>query len=106
MIINRETMKGATLLVLCYFFMAGAAHATGTGLPWDDRITAIVASVQGDVARGIGTIAIVVTGLAMAFGDMGNGMKKLLAIVFGLSVAFTASSFFLGFFNFTGGATF
>ncbi len=106
MIINRESMKGATLLVLCYFFMAGAAHATGTGLPWDDRITAIVTSVQGDVARGIGTIAIVVTGLAMAFGDMGNGMKKLLAIVFGLSVAFTASSFFLGFFNFTGGATF
>jgi len=106
MIINRETMKGATLLVLCYFFMAGTAHATGTGLPWDDRITAIVTSVQGDVARGIGTIAIVVTGLAMAFGDMGNGMKKLLAIVFGLSVAFTASSFFLGFFNFTGGATF
>ena len=92
--------------MLCYFFMAGAAHATGTGLPWDDRITAIVTSVQGDVARGIGTIAIVVTGLAMAFGDMGNGMKKLLAIVFGLSVAFTASSFFLGFFNFTGGATF
>ena len=106
MIINKQTVKGTVLLIACYLFMAGTAHATGTGLPWDDRITQIVTSVQGDVARGIGTIAIVVTGLGMAFGDMGSGMKKLLAIVFGLSVAFTASSFFLGFFNFTGGATF
>ncbi len=106
MIVNQPIVKIIGYLVFGYLFMVGAAHATETGLPWDDRITAIVASVQGDVARGIGTIAIVVTGLSMAFGDMGGGTKKMMAIVFGLSIAFTATSFFLGFFNFTGGATF
>ena len=44
------------------------------------------------------------TGLALAFGDTSGGFRKLIQIVFGLSIAFAASSFFLAFFSFTGGA--
>ena len=39
-----------------------------------------------------------------AFGDTSGGFRKLIQIVFGLSVAFAASSFFLSFFSFGGGA--
>ncbi|MFH0089800.1 conjugal transfer protein TrbC, partial [Pseudomonas aeruginosa] len=33
-----------------------------------------------------------------------GGFRKLIQIVFGLSIAFAASSFFLSFFSFSGGA--
>ena len=59
-------------------------------------------------ARLIGLITlatlIISTGLALAFGDMSGGFRKLIQIVFGLSIAFAASSFFLSFFSFSGGA--
>ena len=44
------------------------------------------------------------TGLALAFGDTSGGFRRLIQIVFGLSIAFAASSFFLSFFSFGGGA--
>ena len=47
---------------------------------------------------------LIATGLALAFGDTSGGFRKLIQIVFGLSIAFAASSFFLSFFSFGGGA--
>ena len=47
---------------------------------------------------------IIVTGLTLAFGDTSGGFRRLIQIVFGLSIAFAASSFFLSFFSFGGGA--
>lgn len=88
------------------FVLAAPAHAAGSGMPWEGPLNQILQSITGDVAKAIGVIAITITGLAMAFGDTGGGMKKLLQIVFGLSIAFTATSFFLSFFSFGGGATF
>jgi type IV secretion system protein VirB2 len=49
-------------------------------------------------------IIIIGSGLALAFGETSGGMRRLIQIVFGLSIAFAASSFFLTFFNFAGGA--
>ena len=84
--------------------MAGKAHASGTGMPWETPLQSIVDSVQGPVAKVIGVIIIVITGLTLAFGDTSGGFRRLIQIVFGLSVAFAASSFFLSFFSFGGGA--
>ena len=47
---------------------------------------------------------IIVTGLTLAFGETSGGFRRLIQIVFGLSIAFAASSFFLSFFSFGGGA--
>jgi type IV secretory pathway VirB2 component (pilin) len=80
------------------------AWAGGTGMPWETPLQSIVDSVQGPVAKVIGVIIIVITGLTLAFGDTSGGFRKLIQIVFGLSVAFAASSFFLSFFSFGGGA--
>ncbi len=61
-------------------------------------------SGQGPVAKIIAVLIIIVTGLTLAFGATSGGFRRLIQIVFGLSIAFAASSFFLGFFNFGGGA--
>ena len=56
------------------------------------------------VAKIIAVIIIITTGLTLAFGDSSGGFRKLIQIIFGLSIAFAASSFFLSFFSFGGGA--
>ena len=64
----------------------------------------VLDSVQGPVAKIIAVIIIIVTGLTLAFGETSGGFRRLIQIVFGLSIAFAASSFFLSFFSFGGGA--
>ncbi len=83
--------------------LSQTAHAAGGGMPWEGPLTQILDSLSGPVARIIGVIAIIMTGLGIAFGEGGGGLRKLLFIVFGLSIAFSASTFFLAFFGFGGG---
>lgn len=80
------------------------AQAAGSNMPWEAPLQAILDSIQGPVARIVAVIIIIVTGLTLAFGDTSGGFRKLVQIVFGLSIAFAASSFFLNFFSFAGGA--
>ena len=93
---------GATLALL--LAVAPSANAAGSSMPWEAPLQSILDSVQGPVAKIIAVIIIIATGLALAFGDTSGGFRKLLQIVFGLSIAFAASSFFLTFFSFSGGA--
>ena len=80
------------------------AMAAGSNMPWEAPLQSVLESIQGPVARIIAVIVIISTGLALAFGDTSGGFRKLIQIVFGLSIAFAASSFFLAFFSFAGGA--
>lgn len=80
------------------------AHASGSSMPWETPLQSILESIQGPVAKIIAVIIIISTGLALAFGDTSGGFRRLIQIVFGLSIAFAASSFFLSFFSFSGGA--
>ncbi len=81
-----------------------SAYAAGSNMPWEQPLQQILDSVQG-------------AGLedhrgdhhhhhrpVVAFGDTSGGFRRLIQIVFGLSIAFAASSFFLSFFSFGGGA--
>ena len=88
-------------LLLC---VATTAQAAGSSMPWEGPLQSILDSIQGPVARIVAVIAIIATGLALAFGDTSGGFRRLVQIVFGLSIAFAASSFFLSFFSFSGGA--
>ena len=93
------------LLAALLLFLAGAAQAAGSSMPWEGPLQSILESIQGPVARIVAVIIIIIsTGLALAFGDTSGGFRKLIQIVFGLSIAFAASSFFLSFFSFSGGA--
>lgn len=84
--------------------LAGPAHAAGSGMPWEGPLDQILTSIEGPVARIVAVIIITLTGLTLAFGETSGGMRKLIQIVFGLSIAFAATSFFLTFFSFGGGA--
>jgi len=84
--------------------VAGKAQAAGTGMPWEAPLQQVLDSVQGPVAKIIAVMIIIVTGLTLAFGETAGGFRRLIQIIFGLSIAFAASSFFLSFFSFGGGA--
>ncbi|WP_404400577.1 TrbC/VirB2 family protein [Pelagibacterium halotolerans] len=92
----------ATISISLMF--APAAHASGSSMPWEAPLQSILESIEGPVAKIVAVIIIITTGLTLAFGDTGGGFRRLIQIVFGISIAFAASSFFLSFFSFGGGA--
>jgi len=101
---KKELTKNTFTLMVALLLMASPAFGAGSGMPWEGPLDQILASLSGPVARAIGVIAIVVTGLSLAFGEGGGGMRRMLWVVFGLTIAFAATSFFLTFFGFAAGA--
>ena len=99
----RDTVTAATAFAVVAL-MTAPAYAAGSNMPWEQPLQQILESVQGPVAKIIAVIIIIVTGLTLAFGETRGGFRRLIQIVFGLSIAFAASSFFLSFFSFGGGA--
>jgi type IV secretion system protein VirB2 len=83
---------------------AAPALAAGSNMPWEQPLQQILQSIEGPVSKIVAVIIIIVTGLTLAFGDTSGGFRRLIQVVFGLSIAFAASSFFLSFFSFAGGA--
>ena len=100
----RRQIAGATSTLVVTMMMVPAAHAAGSSMPWEAPLQSILESIEAAVAKIIAVIIIIITGLTLAFGDTSGGFRRLIQIVFGLSIAFAASSFFLSFFSFGGGA--
>jgi len=75
-------------------------------MPWETPLQTVADSISGPVAKAIGIIAIVITGIGFAFAEGGSAMRKGVGIVFGLAIAFTATTFITSFFSMTAGATF
>lgn len=100
----RRTVSATTAVMISSVMLAPAAHAAGSSMPWEQPLQQILQSIEGPVAKILAVIIIIVTGLTLAFGDTSGGFRRLIQIVFGLSIAFAASSFFLSFFSFGGGA--
>ncbi len=94
----------AGVLLLGAMAFSAPALAAGSNMPWEQPLNQILQSIEGPVAKIIAVIIIITTGLTLAFGDTSGGFRRLVQIVFGLSIAFAASSFFLSFFSFGGGA--
>jgi type IV secretory pathway VirB2 component (pilin) len=91
-------------LAVAAALLAAQAQAAGSGMPWEQPLQQVLESVQGPVAKIVAVIIIITTGLTLAFGETAGGFRRLIQIIFGLSIAFAASSFFLSFFSFGGGA--
>ena len=101
---RRDHRLSAVLRVGLFLAMTGSASASGSGMPWEQPLQQVLESVQGPVAKIVAVMVIITTGLTLAFGETAGGFRRLIQIVFGLSIAFAASSFFLSFFSFGGGA--
>lgn len=97
-------LAAASVLLGLVLGISGVAQAAGSGMPWEEPLQQVLESVQGPVAKIVAVIIIITTGLTLAFGESAGGFRRLIQIVFGLSIAFAASSFFLSFFSFGGGA--
>jgi type IV secretion system protein VirB2 len=102
--LNRRSLFLAGAMIGLGLTLTSQAHAAGTGMPWEAPLQQVLDSVQGPVAKILAVAVIVLTGLTLAFGETAGGFRRLIQIVFGLSIAFAASSFFLSFFSFGGGA--
>lgn len=100
----RAARAAASGLAASSLVIAAKASAAGTGMPWEAPLQKVLESVQGPVAKIVAVIIIITTGLTLAFGETAGGFRRLIQIIFGLSIAFAASSFFLSFFSFAGGA--
>ena len=104
MMITVRRSQLAALPLLALALLSAPALAAGSSMPWEAPLQSILESIQGPVAKIVAVIIIITTGLTLAFGDTAGGFRRLIQIVFGLSIAFAASSFFLTFFSFSGGA--
>ncbi|WP_454885472.1 TrbC/VirB2 family protein [Sphingomonas oryzagri] len=102
--LGHARVKASAALFIAAAVMSSPAHASGSSMPWETPLNSILESIEGPVAKIVAVIIIIVTGLSLAFGETSGGFRRLIQIVFGLSIAFAASSFFLSFFSFGGGA--
>ena len=101
---NREQLFVAAIAGLAVLLVfVPEAFAAGANMPWEAPLRDVEASLKGPVARIVGIIAIVVTGLAFALGEGGPMFKKSMGVLFGLSIAFMASTL-LSMLGFGGGA--
>lgn len=98
----RRRLVGAT--VSCGLLIAGPAFAGGSGMPWEGPLQQVVQSITGPVVQAAAVVAVVIFGAGIAMSENGSSMRRGLGILFGLSIAFAASTFFLDFFGFAGGA--
>ena len=94
------------LLFVLIFFLPKLALAAGTGMPWEGPMDQILNSVTGPWLRFGSVIAIIVTGLTLAFGETAGIARKAIMVVLGLSVACAATGWGLSFFGFAGGLVF
>ena len=100
---RRRLLLSALLVVVLFPVLA---HASGSGMPWESWLQKVLDSISGPVAKIIGAIVIILSGLGAASGEGGAGTRKWVTVAFGLSIAFTATSFFLSFLGFSGGVAF
>lgn len=91
-------------LLICTL-IPSVAMASSSNMPWDGWLTKLLNDASGPIAKVIGTLLIIGCGLGIANAE-GGGAKKFFQVGIGLSIAFTAGSFALPFFGFSGGAAF
>ncbi len=105
---GRRNLRTAVMVAGIAMLVAGPAWAAGggTAMPWETPLETIMQSLSGPVAKAVGIIAIVLTGLGFAFSEGGSVLRRGIGIVFGLAIAFTATTFITSFFNMTAGAAF
>lgn len=98
--------KGLTVLgviVVLNFLIISQAHASsfGSGLIWEDILSAIADSIKGPVATSICIIAAVWAGVTMMFGELTRSVRWVVGVILGFAI----STSILGILNILGVTT-
>lgn len=103
----RKITRAAKFLPLSVLasVISAPAWAAGGAMPWDGPLSQVATSITGPVAGSIIAIAIVASGLTMAF-SAGQGMRTFAGIIFAGSIVGVGLVFFMGLFGLTAGAAF
>jgi len=88
-----KAVVGVFVAVVTSPAFASAPSSQGSSMPWEGPLDMILKSIQGPVARVGILLAIIITGLMMAFGEHGSGFKKIMGIAFGGAIVMGAVSF-------------
>ncbi len=99
---NTKSLAAVVALVLVAV-AADTAFASGSNMPWESKLDAILDSLTGPVSRVLGAMSIIGAGIGVAFSDGGSGLRKVLFVVLGLSITYAAVSWGLPFLGFGGG---
>ena len=85
---NNIQRRGKQLAVASFTLACSlSAHASSTGLPWEDPLSKIVDSITGPVAFGGSVLGIVVAGLTLIFGgEMDGFVQKIMMIALIVSI--------------------
>ena len=103
MITKKVVIASTSMMVL---LLTASAHAGGSSMPWETPLNNFLTSITGPVVKAGGILAIVATGLGLAFSEGGGFMRKVVGVVFGLSITFSATTFISDFLGYGGGAGF
>jgi len=88
-----QAVAGMFIAVVTSPAFASAPSSSGSSMPWEGPLDQILRSIQGPVARVGILLAIIITGLMMAFGEHGSGFKKIMGIAFGGAIVMGAVAF-------------
>ena len=92
----RRPCVGLAILVGAAVLLTAVEPTLAQSAPWERPICMIARSLSGPVARAVAIIAIVITGLLIAFSEVGGLFKALLGLLGGASFALLADQW-LGF---------
>ena len=98
----KRPISRLSFMALMLLFVVSAQASTVAQYPWSQTLQKIMDSLDGPVAYACGGIAIVISGLSMAFLDLSGGAKRFLQAALGISIAFGAVTLLSTFFSFSG----
>ncbi|MBN1683995.1 MAG: TrbC/VIRB2 family protein, partial [Gammaproteobacteria bacterium] len=101
-IITRKRRYQLSQFVLLWLFAVSAQASQVAQYPWAQTLKKIMDSMSGPVAYSCAGIAIVISGISMAFFDLQGGAKRFVQAALGISITFGAVTLLSTFFSFTG----
>ena len=79
------------LIGLSLAIVAPDAFATTATMPWEGPICSVAKSLSGPTAKAVAVIAVVISGLMLAFGELGGIFKTFMGLLMGIAMALMAT---------------
>lgn len=92
-------------LMICVGVALSIVAQDVMAMPWEGPICSVARSLSGPMAKAIAVIAVVISGLLLAFGELGGIFKTFMGLLMGIAMALMAVQW-VGFIDGTGAGGF